>query len=368
MATCTYQKELRLSDYPTSEYDNLMQEFRNEWSLFDTLDGFCHELPNFNPIGVSNGKHGQDHAGKAAEIFKKDAKAKRSTKKEKVSDDLDSSTSSDEEDGPGNGESAGSGVEDADMAVIEKTPSPPSTPRRSPRKHKQPARAVSPSPAAVSPITTTRKSQPAKGVHNKVKPHRDSKKRGQDAVDDGFDTDLASLSKRQEERNQLRLAQAENERTPLELEKAKFDAKKRKLELKERELKLQEMRAERESQDMWHSLGSAHGRRKGPALSCACCIYRSGQLQATACMTSPSPTPRMLMHHTSMPCSEGRQAVPGRAYFIPRDLAGDASGKRPMWQATPRAHRRAFPSVAPPPAAARAIDALSRAFPCVPLA
>ncbi|KAL1733550.1 hypothetical protein EV714DRAFT_234874 [Schizophyllum commune] len=35
-----------------SEYDNLMQEFRDEWSLFDTLDGFWHELPNFNPIGV----------------------------------------------------------------------------------------------------------------------------------------------------------------------------------------------------------------------------------------------------------------------------------------------------------------------------
>lgn len=37
---------------------------------WDELDGFWRELPNYNPIGVSNATGGIDHGGRAESLFR----------------------------------------------------------------------------------------------------------------------------------------------------------------------------------------------------------------------------------------------------------------------------------------------------------
>ena len=53
-------------------------------------------MPNYNPVGVSNGTPGQDHAGQAASLFDKPRKSKKSS--QEVEDDVVEVSDDDEDD------------------------------------------------------------------------------------------------------------------------------------------------------------------------------------------------------------------------------------------------------------------------------
>ncbi|KAJ7074852.1 hypothetical protein B0H15DRAFT_957044 [Mycena belliarum] len=52
-----------------SQLDSLIGEVRDSWPWWDDLHAFWRELPNYNPIGVQSSEPGTDHASAAADIF-----------------------------------------------------------------------------------------------------------------------------------------------------------------------------------------------------------------------------------------------------------------------------------------------------------
>lgn len=48
---------------------NLLDKIVADWPYFETLHGWWREMPNYNPIAVTNSGAGQDHAGRAQELF-----------------------------------------------------------------------------------------------------------------------------------------------------------------------------------------------------------------------------------------------------------------------------------------------------------
>jgi hypothetical protein len=51
----------------------LAEKIKLAFPHWDELDGFWRELPNYNPIGVSNSTSGVDHAAAAVSLFRKKA-------------------------------------------------------------------------------------------------------------------------------------------------------------------------------------------------------------------------------------------------------------------------------------------------------
>ncbi len=45
------------------------EKIRNEWPFWDDLHAIWRELPNYNPVGISNAEGGQNHSEQAAHLF-----------------------------------------------------------------------------------------------------------------------------------------------------------------------------------------------------------------------------------------------------------------------------------------------------------
>ncbi|KAJ7862093.1 hypothetical protein B0H14DRAFT_2740782 [Mycena olivaceomarginata] len=60
---------------PEDQQNNLIEKIKLAFPHWDELDGFWRELPNYNPIGVSNSTGGVDHAAAAASLFRKKAES-----------------------------------------------------------------------------------------------------------------------------------------------------------------------------------------------------------------------------------------------------------------------------------------------------
>ncbi|KAJ7746212.1 hypothetical protein B0H14DRAFT_2275626, partial [Mycena olivaceomarginata] len=50
------------------QQDNLIEKIKDSFPYWDELDGFWRELPNYNPIGVSNSTGGVDHGVRAESL------------------------------------------------------------------------------------------------------------------------------------------------------------------------------------------------------------------------------------------------------------------------------------------------------------
>ncbi|KAJ6490010.1 hypothetical protein C8R45DRAFT_767089, partial [Mycena sanguinolenta] len=55
---------------PEDQQSNLIEKIKQAFPLWDDLDGFWRELPNYNPVGVSNAAGGIDHAARAESLFR----------------------------------------------------------------------------------------------------------------------------------------------------------------------------------------------------------------------------------------------------------------------------------------------------------
>ncbi|KAK0234659.1 hypothetical protein EDD85DRAFT_742218, partial [Armillaria nabsnona] len=70
-----YQRHVRkLKDtgggvLPEDEAANVIEKIRNEWPFWDDLHAIWRELPNYNPVRISNAEGGQNHSEQAAHLF-----------------------------------------------------------------------------------------------------------------------------------------------------------------------------------------------------------------------------------------------------------------------------------------------------------
>ncbi|KAJ7302155.1 hypothetical protein DFH08DRAFT_759748 [Mycena albidolilacea] len=195
---------------PEDQQSNLIEKIKGLFPHWDELDGFWRELPNYNPIGVSNASSGADHAAAATSLFLK-----------KCNND-DAGESSGIEDGLGFEVLPGSRGRSASSArsVGDEIDELYSEPERKP--------AVAVKKPAKKMVNSE------KNPNRTTKPTKTGEKRPFDLtdLDEAHRQDMADSARRQDHRIEL-----EVKRTELELERERN--KKRKLELEAERIRME---------------------------------------------------------------------------------------------------------------------------------
>jgi hypothetical protein len=88
----------------------------DEWPFYADLHDLWSELPNYNPVGVSNTAPGQDLAGQAASLFEKPSKSK--TPIQEVEDEVPEVLEDDEDDCAGDPNTSEWTTEDNDVGDV----------------------------------------------------------------------------------------------------------------------------------------------------------------------------------------------------------------------------------------------------------
>ncbi|KAF7366981.1 hypothetical protein MSAN_00956800 [Mycena sanguinolenta] len=195
---------------PEDTQNNLIEKIKESFPHWDALHGFWRELPNYNPIGVTNSVSGGDHAGRAQSLFRKNSSEAGDTSG--IDEDL-------EEIRVSRGRSTSSVGDEGD--VDELIDSDEEIAPIKPEKDKE--------------VSTRKSAKPAKT------PAKTGDKRAFDlsALDDAHRQDMADSARRQDTRLAL-----EMERTKLQIEREKN--KKRKLEFEAERMRMdQQERRER---------------------------------------------------------------------------------------------------------------------------
>ncbi|RXW12766.1 hypothetical protein EST38_g13088 [Candolleomyces aberdarensis] len=204
-----------------SEAANLEAEILQEWPFYADLHALWSELPNYNPVGVSNATPGQDHAGQAASLFDKPRKSKKSS--QEAEDDVVEVLEDDEDDRAVDPATSEWTSEDDDLGITltndnnddEIAAVPMTTISTAASKPEPDNVKVKPNLKAVARHAKSTKGKSGKG---KKRPYANSL--DFDDIEDLHAMELKEEARRREERARLRMKE-------LELEQEKMKAKTR---------------------------------------------------------------------------------------------------------------------------------------------